>query len=128
MKITFAFVFVFVFAFLLANIVHANEIKSFELKIHKKIIVTASDVAEAKLIDGASPPWTLELKLKPLGAKRLTRATRQNLDQPMDVVINGKVISSPKIKKEIKSDHLSISLKTSKEEAAEIADSLTQMP
>jgi hypothetical protein len=66
------------------------------LFLHDEVIVTNSDIAQAKVIPHGSQFW-VGVTLTPAGAKKMHAATESHIGKLMAILIDGEVFSTPRV-------------------------------
>jgi len=66
------------------------------LFLHQEVIVTNSDIAQAKVIPHGSQFW-VGVTLTPAGAKKMHAATESHIGKLMAILIDGEVVSAPRV-------------------------------
>jgi len=93
----------------------------------KKPDLTASDIKWAKAqINPISGRPQVIVRFTPIGADKLAFLTRENLGRRLAIVVDGKIISTPLIRSEIKTGWATIEGFKSEAEAQRLAQSLNR--
>ena len=102
-----------------------GEIISESLPVQKAVVIDQTAVSSAKVekYPGITNLY-VEITFTDEGSRRLTEMTRQNIGKRLAIIIDGIVISAPKIEAEISEGKALISARFSKAEANAIADKI----
>jgi hypothetical protein len=70
--------------------------------LHPEVIVTNSDIAQARVVPGDSPShFGVGIEFNAAGAQKMQTATAGHLGKPMAVLIDGKVVMAPTVRSAI---------------------------
>ena len=73
-----------------------------KLYVHKEVIVSNKDVVAARPIPSLVPnSFDLEIEFSDEGAKKITKATTENIGKRIAILIDGKVIVAPVVRSTI---------------------------
>jgi hypothetical protein len=66
--------------------------------LHREPVVTNEDVAEARVVPGATPSaFGIEITFTALGGERMSRATKAHLGKLVAILIDGQVVTLPRL-------------------------------
>lgn len=95
------------------------------LRVNRKVLLEASDIASARAQkDPVSGEHGIHLRFTKAGAKRFAEATRVHTGGQLAIVIDGKVVSAPKVMMELPGREAVISGNFSETEARQLATRL----
>ena len=94
-----------------------------KIYLHRETVVTNSDIASARLVDGNGSTYGVSITLRPDGAARMRRATEGHVDRPVAILIDGTVVMAPTVRSPIGAE-ASISGDFSKAEAERIVSGI----
>jgi preprotein translocase subunit SecD len=90
--------------------------------LHPEPMVTNKDIAQARLTTETGSEPAVFLKFTQTAGKKLAQATAGHLDRPLAVLLDGKVISAPRVKAKISGE--AVLFVGSKAEAQRIVDAI----
>jgi len=101
-----------------ASVEESNE----KIYLHKEAIITNRDVIEARATR-SEQSWEISIAFSKEGAVRMAQATAQHIGKPMAILINGKVVSAPRVNSTV-SDRAAIFGSFTKEQAEKLASEI----
>jgi preprotein translocase subunit SecD len=91
--------------------------------LHKKADATNADIARASVgVDNALNPC-IDIVFTDAGAKKMAAASEKHRDKPLAIMVNGKVMSAPRIREKF-SDRAQITGKFTKEEVEKLVEAI----
>ena len=92
--------------------------------LHQEIIVTNDDISDSQVIDGERPSrFGVAVTLNAAGAERMRRATARHVGELIALLIDGEVISTPRLRSPISTSAV-LSCDCTKAEAERIANGM----
>lgn len=91
--------------------------------ISRKAVLSNADVASARARTGPNGPQ-IEIVFTDGGTARFSQVTRDSIMKPIGILVDGKLISAPIVREQIRSHKAIISGSFSEEEARRIANGL----
>ena len=113
--------------FIFPKEIFAKESHRFEIQVNRKPVIEVNDIENVKAVE-AGAEWDLSVRLTKEGSKKFAAATKKNIGQIMDIVIQDQIRSSPTIRAEIKSGELTITGNFSAQEAKSLAAEFSKKP
>ena len=105
-----------------ATVLDSNE----KVYLHREAVVTNADVIQATVVPGiTSVNFNVAITFNRTGAAKMTRATASHLNKPVAILINGRVVTAPKVRSQI-SDQAVISGDFNRDQASAIAAGLSR--
>lgn len=88
-----------------------------------KVVITGSDIdkANAVMSDGIGNSYVVAFELKSEGAKKFAEATRNNINKPIGIYLDEKLISNPVVENAIEDGKAQITGQSTREEALDLA-------
>ncbi|HWN99014.1 MAG TPA: alpha/beta hydrolase fold domain-containing protein [Blastocatellia bacterium] len=92
--------------------------------LHKEVLLTNSDIVEARVVEGFTlGDFSINVSFTREATERVANATAQHIGKPMAILFDGKVVSAPIVWERL-SDRAQISGSFKKEEAERIANGI----
>jgi preprotein translocase subunit SecD len=91
--------------------------------ISENVVLSNKDIVETRVIPGVNHPL-IEITLTNEGTEKFAIATEDNLNNPLGIIINGRLISAPIVQEKINARTAIISGSFSEEEAEQIANGI----
>lgn len=91
--------------------------------LHKETLLANADVASAR-VQRTGTGYDVEVTLTESGKTKLARITKQNIGKSLGIVVDGKLISAPRIMAAMEGGMAVITGKFSRDEARRIADGI----
>jgi preprotein translocase subunit SecD len=87
------------------------------------VVITGSDIdkANAVMSDGIGQSYVVAFELKSEGAKRFAEATKNNINKPIGIYLDEKLISNPVVENAIEDGKAQITGQNTREEALDLA-------
>ena len=92
--------------------------------LHKATLLSAQDIAQAKVVSDANDRHMIELTFTDTAGKKFGKATEQHLGKPLAIIVDGKVIFAPVVRTPITDGKAQVTGAFSKEEAERIAKAI----
>jgi len=94
-----------------------------KIYLHKEAIITADDIDEAEATHGRLGDYLVNVRFTGDGARKMEKATSENILKRLAIIIDGKVLSAPTIQSTISSS-CQITGNFTKESAESVAKSI----
>lgn len=92
--------------------------------LHKEVLVTNSDIVEARVVEGFTlGDFSIDVTFTREASERLSNATAQHIGKPMAILFDGKVVSAPILRDRL-SERAQVSGSFKKEEAERVANGI----
>jgi preprotein translocase subunit SecD len=91
--------------------------------LHETPVLTREDIAEAHVIMDKNNQPAIDIAFTKAGQAKIGKATQENIGKRLAIVVNGKVISAPRVGSTI-AEHAQISGVFSKAEAEKLAQTM----
>jgi hypothetical protein len=92
--------------------------------LHKEVLVTNSDIVEARVVEGLTlGDFSIDVTFTREASERLSNATAQHIGKPMAILFDGKVVSAPILRDRL-SDRAQVSGSFKKEDAERVANGI----
>jgi preprotein translocase subunit SecD len=87
------------------------------------VVITGSDIEKANAVmsDGIGQSYVVAFELKSEGAKRFAEATKNNINKPIGIYLDEKLISNPVVENAIEDGKAQITGQNTREEALDLA-------
>ncbi len=95
------------------------------VKYGHTVIISTEDISKAIPMERVDGGWDISLQLNSASTKKFADQTKKLKGEKIDIIVDNKVISSPIVQGSIITGIIQIGAKYSKEEAAEIADKIS---
>jgi preprotein translocase subunit SecD len=70
-----------------------------QLYLHDEVVVTNSDIAEARVVPGSGPStFSVEIEFNPVGAAKILRATQNHIGRPLAILLDGELTVAPTVR------------------------------
>ncbi len=92
--------------------------------LSKEVVVTNGDVESSSVIQGESGRTEIEIVLTEAGAERFSRATESNVGKILGILVDGQLISAPRVQEKISGRKALITGAFSDDEARRIANGI----
>lgn len=100
---------------------------SVEIRLDGKPVIQTADISEARAVnESPAKKWGIIIKMKPEAQARFKETTQKNIGKKMDIVLNGKILSSPEIKAQIDSGTAQVGNLFTKKQAEDIVSKITE--
>jgi len=66
--------------------------------LHGEIVVTNSDIAAARLVEGVPGQYSIGVEFNPSGAGKMRAATGSHIGKPVAILLDGQVVMAPVIR------------------------------
>jgi len=69
--------------------------------LHEEVVVTNSDIAAARVVQGGQEQYSIGVEFNASGAKKMAAATGKHLAKPVAVLLDGQVVMAPVLRESL---------------------------
>jgi preprotein translocase subunit SecD len=74
-----------------------------KIYLHPEAVITNADVVSAHVIPGDQPgTFNVGIMFSPEGSAKIEKATQAHLNEPLAILVNGRVVSAPTLRSQIR--------------------------